>query len=474
MGYRSRSTMSRSLVLKILALALVLVYCDSAHSQKAEAYSGQYSTFVNGSNFGIYLHGQKGDVLKTISMTHGDNTTLIAQTAGLAAHKTISVLLDEAAGGRCDACRTMTEHLISTMAQVVKDTGSMKEDGGKYRISVDNDAASKAVSSMCSNAAYEKYAVHITKACAEFLSENGTDVVNTITGMINEGDLAKTFDAVCVKKLGACKSAPKLPEKPSKCRLCMETMSLFEYRLRRDSRAGLDTTALKDSMNLGKRKAVDTSYLSRKHVQTRLPELCQDMRASMFISEAPAQALVEFCDEIVTDHEDEVVGAFAKSTAGSAIRKVCIDTAEVCDAQTYDQLKHDLATSPQRVAFGPLDITIREGRDATGTQKLTPAQRAVLADHKVQKKATPVAAQRTATKPSAPQASKLTNEDLIGKIQDFLDEMEAAGRLTAAEQDGLLKKAFKADAALLRCYRMNQAKGSDKLLARMKLLLPRK
>jgi hypothetical protein len=291
--------------------------------------------------------------------------------------------------------------------------------------------------------------------------------------MIHEGDLPKTFEAVCVKKLGACKSAPKLPEKPSKCRLCMETMSLFEYRLRRDSRAGLDITDLKDSMNLGKRKAVDTSYLSRKHVQTRLPELCQDMRNSMFIAETPAQALVELCDEIVTDHEDEVVGAFAKSTADSAIRKVCIDTAEVCDAQTYDQLKHDLATSPQRVAFGPLDITIREGKDAVA-EKLTPAQKAVLADRKVQKKATPVAAQRTATKPSAPQASKLTNEDLIGKLQDFLDEMEAAGRLTVAEQDGLLKKAFKADAALLRCYRMNQAKGSDKLLARMKLLLPRK
>jgi polyhydroxyalkanoate synthesis regulator phasin len=460
----------------------------------------KYSTFVEesdlGTNFGISLLDKTGKQMKSIKMVRGENST----TTAIAAlgpddnnYKTIGVLLDESAGGRCDACRTTVEHLIVTMMELVRSNGqfsrSAPESGTHIKVSVPPEEATKAVNAMCTSAKFAKYAPHVMKGCVEFLASNGTEMVEKLNGAMQGEKFERLLDDICSGMIGVCKNRGKLPETISKCRSCAEVVSVFDYNLRRANPVADDSDGLSDAMSLNKRKKVkDLSYMSRLYVEKRLAELCgQSLQHTLLAGQTISQALNEECEDLLDQYEEDIVRAFTKKKPMfDAGREICVDVASSCSENEYDELAEQLLTGIHLVPFGPMDITItaRSDRSASGFKQLSPREKAMLAAKKeaeidsavkartgraTTKTAKPTKTTADATPPKA-KAAAMSPEEEVEALQDFIDEMESKGEISSDEAEAFLRKAFNADKALLRCYRMNRNKPAQKLLARMRLL----
>merc|ERR1711871_1059553 len=99
-------------------------------NENAKGTVTQYKVYENqtdlGTDYGVTLMLEDGRDYVHIPMKMGDNATQVAlDSVGQAGGKnnalTIAMLLDEAAGGRCDACRTTVEGLARIITNLVRD-----------------------------------------------------------------------------------------------------------------------------------------------------------------------------------------------------------------------------------------------------------------------------------------------------------------------------------------------------------------
>jgi len=479
---------SRCVLLSFAIFAIASVSFTVAQVTKYSAFVDQSEV---GMSFGISLMDEKLTEIKKIELKPGANTTLAAiETIGRndPNYKTIVVLLDESAGGRCDACRTTVENLVITMLKLVKKQGRealSKQLAGtgspNYKISIDPADATRAVNKMCIDKKFTHYAPHIMKGCVEFLSLNGTAMVSKLNAALQGENYVGLMNELCVDMLGVCMTRPEPPKKLNKCRGCAEIISLFDYKLRRSNNVAVDDHT--DTMSLTKKKKKDMSFMSKAYLQGRIDFLCatDSIQSSLLVSERFAQNLNEACDEFVSDYEEDLVRVFTKKKHMdfAAGQEFCVDVTESCSGiSEYEEASSLVMSKNDVVAFGPLEISITPQQDkASSVPRLSPAEKAAqIARKELKAQATQPKGQPKKNSPPVeePRARKqeMTQEEEIEALQDFIDEMEAQGKFSTEQSEALLRMAFNADKPLLRCYRINKNKGNAKMVARMKLILP--
>jgi len=254
--------------------------------------------------------------------------------------------------------------------------------------------------------------------------------------------------------------------------------------LRRDSRSGLESTELQDAMSLTRRKAKNKGYLSLIHIKERLSELCQGMKTILLLQDSDVQVMQDVCDELFSeDYEDEVVRAFQQQDQDVAGQAICTEVTDACTAAAFAKLPVPLMAR-NVVPYGPLPITIHI-QASKGSARLSPQEKAQriakkeMSEESTTAKKKPSAQKHNIAEKSAPptpdvkqgKSAPESEEEELAALQDFLDEWEAEGSLSSDDQEELLRRTYLADQALLRCFRLNQGKGTKKLRSRLQLLL---
>lgn len=267
------------------------------------------------------------------------------------------IALEEAAGGKCDACKTFVELLTEELKEMgrkhAKQDGNDQFGQAKKSMHVDGDMESALLQSLCKGAAYLPYADHIKKGCADLLNANGTHILRVFSGgKLRAEDTVNRKHTICAEMMQVC-PVVKPPKKVSKCRACAEAMQDLHFLLRRsinllwskttDGPNGHSSPALRDAKGIQHR-------FSRKHIIIEIQELCYDMENRH--PPAVAAEVQEVCEQLVEDYQEDIVKYFAPYQQGSAIghqhpnpaRAVCVESAKMCKPNQFDKFYESLSS----------------------------------------------------------------------------------------------------------------------------------
>jgi len=247
--------------------------------------------------------------------------------------------LENAAGGRCDACKTfvevMTETFITMGTKFAKTEGVDQFGKPQKSMHVDSEMESY-LASMCRGDLYNDYAPHIRKGCEKILSSPNSRQIFSIfnNGTLGPANVVARKTSVCSGLMKMCDEKPT-PTRTSltKCRSCAEVMEDLHLSLRRSNR---QLTFGGDKLRKKMTKNQD-GYLSRRHVASALEDLCSQLE----LRHPPSikDELEEVCETLVSEYSDDILNSFMAQNGGHQHTMpggyVCVTASEMCTRNNY-------------------------------------------------------------------------------------------------------------------------------------------
>eukprot|EP00658_Telonema_sp_P-2_P048661 TRINITY_DN37003_c0_g1_i2.p1 TRINITY_DN37003_c0_g1~~TRINITY_DN37003_c0_g1_i2.p1 ORF type:complete len:407 (+),score=114.06 TRINITY_DN37003_c0_g1_i2:145-1365(+) len=264
----------------------------------------------------------------------------------------IPMMLEEAAGGRCDACVRLTRELWRLTTQLLSEKGSMKPQdvvGKKYVFSLDMEdpAVNRRFSGLCQSENYRQLAPHIVKGCVEIMNFHANDIILRISETMKDSVMGypNLPNSVCSQLLGICPVIPVPDTTRSHCASCAAVVNELHYRLRGDSRSGKILS--RDPMVLSKKKAGVAPFMGRRHVLSRVQALCDELALNMLIPVEQAERLSETCETLVEEQEERLVTEFSSHRGQQKwrdpVRGICVDEIGVCSTEEFNEVEGMLA-----------------------------------------------------------------------------------------------------------------------------------
>jgi len=275
--------------------------------------------------FGIDVYLGR-DVFK-LKATYGDNLTSIVQefvngpaqpAVDAKGIDLITNMLHNAAGGSCDACVTMVEHLTEYFRTISLQKRPQGQDAlAKERVAIDLNDENGMVNAICGSKEYD-YAPHMKKACREWLKP---PYRKTVLYSYEGAPLEPRFivdhkQDVCANRLQVC-PIRRLKKVPNKCRACAEVFQTLDYYLRRD-----------------RQSVVAKGFRSSSHVALRLVDLCDNLYLH-FEQGRVLDRVQELCEDMVGDHEYVIARDFA---SWRSVKTTCVNVVGACKPETFDQI----------------------------------------------------------------------------------------------------------------------------------------
>lgn len=218
-----------------------------------------------------------------------------------------------------------------------RDTQEKKFAGGAGHQIVMDGQVKEAIRSLWRNPGYYEVNHFMRNWAKDTIAGRHADaIMSTLTqGAFSLDELNDRKQLICGKMTRACPLKKPTPKsgKMSACRACAEGMQDLQHMLLRD-RHDLEIGKWDRKKQGGKGKM----YCSRTHVFYRAQTLTE--RLAQYHPVRSAAKILEVSEQILEEHESEVVSAFVegcKDSIGSAGRAVCTDIAEVCDNDEYDE-----------------------------------------------------------------------------------------------------------------------------------------
>lgn len=318
-------------------------------SRSAPGLATEYETYTTRSgSVGIMLRSATGSVLANISATQHTNYTAAVESyfaarkllPGVKTPRALGMLMEEAAGGSCDACKTVVEELAVKM-------GDMKEELQKKAHSTDAKGElltpatqQRELLGICRSRRYRRYALHIQKGCFDLMERAAAR--DLLQGMANLSDTSTKHvpdfkRRFCVEATAMC-PARASPKTMGPCQLCAETMQDFRYVLRRTNRDGIVLAG--DPMALQRKpSSARARYLDRRHIVLAMQELCEE--PALRHHRSVAEELQETCEELTTEFQEVLIQAVQHSTARFGFA-TCVEKTRYCTAEEYKAVEHTL------------------------------------------------------------------------------------------------------------------------------------
>jgi len=360
-------------------LLLVAALSTLATTPPAETGSidvTSYTLMAKGDNVGVVLQQENGESNGYVSSPrHGNFTDAVAAffarkklDPGPRTLHSISMLLELANGGDCDACKTFVEEAVLRLAEVQDaKTAEAMEDARARGIdfkdltgmSMDKDFVQREFGNLCTSERYRRYALHIQAGCNEHLVTRNFlqflhAAANSTTAperripefkrlLCQVGRVQSPEDGILEDAPPPCpvRSASPAKSEWSPCRMCGESVMDLIYLLRRTHRGGIPAGG--DPMSLNKPKSGRSSaYLGDRHVRMTVQDLCSDV--SKRHSGSVATDLQEHCEDLVSDYEENLrslarEGQWLTPSPGQVI---CVDVAGSCTRPEYDDIEPHL------------------------------------------------------------------------------------------------------------------------------------
>jgi len=231
----------------------------------------------------------------------------------------ITNMLHNAAGGRCDACITMVEHLSDHFRTISLASRPQGQDSqGAERVAVDLSSEDAMANAICSSSHYKEYAPHVVKACRDWLvPPYRSTVLHAYEGVALEPRFVLDHKQdICANRLQVCPMR-QLKKVPNKCRACAEVFQTLDYYLRRDSP-----------------KVVKNSLRSPGHVALRLSDLCDNLHLH-FVQGRVLDKVQEMCEEMVGDHEFAITRGFG---SWHSVKTTCVEVVGACKPAKFDEI----------------------------------------------------------------------------------------------------------------------------------------
>jgi len=249
--------------------------------------------------------------------------------------------LEEAAGGKCDACKTlvelMSERFIEMGLKFAKVTGTDQFGKPIKSMHVEPEQESY-IASLCKAEKYNDYAPHIRKGCWDTLSAEGSRSIFQIfhNGTLGPETVVARKVQLCGERLKVCEVKPATPSgSMGQCRACGEVMEDLSFLLRRASRSlVLGGDALRKKMS-----KVTSGYLSKRHILRELEDLCMEIEG--IHPPSVKDDLVEMCETLAEEYQEDIVAAFVARPQGHQLaipgKEVCVKAAELCSEAAYNR-----------------------------------------------------------------------------------------------------------------------------------------
>lgn len=290
--------------------------------------------------------------------------------------------LEEAGGGKCDACKTFVELLTEEFKQLglkhAKQVGTGEFGQAEKSMHVDQDMEATLVRSLCQGSRYKPFAAHIRKGCTDLMgSGEGGEILRTFqAGKLRPNDTVHRKQSICTDIAQVCPSV-KVPKKINRCRACSEAMQDLHFVLRRAAHSPW-SPELEPARGS---KSAQLHRYSRKHVMSELQELCYDSEQRH--PTAVAAEVQEVCELITEDYLEEVVSAFSVMKSGPAAghynpnpaRVVCVDSTKFCKPRQFDSIYESLThfhhnfTSRQMKAVKAAEAAAAQQEDSIGASQ---------------------------------------------------------------------------------------------------------
>jgi len=347
------STMASTTHLAVLVLSCVILTFTTTHAQRpgtlqqraASVYDLRYGVDLFLDSKTLRLRAGIGDnVTAIVEKFLIDNSISHAPTAAL-----VDRMLRQAGGSRCDACKTMVEHLHVYLRDVSMKARPQGQDSlNKERVTFDEEQEKAVASTVCQGKSYVDYSDSTRDFCMEQLGgPNRKPVMRRWEGeKLEDSHLPQRKNNVCTELLQVCPPlSVRSSRLPERCEACMEAFQTLEFTMGRDSNK-IRLGGSIDPLSFGKVKKQGQGYGSSLHAALRVEELCGELHKSF--SGSTLENIQETCEEIVSDHESEVKRAFItanehrESLFGAGrrvrVRDVCVEIAGACRVDEFDRL----------------------------------------------------------------------------------------------------------------------------------------
>merc|ERR1712196_361128 len=244
--------------------------------------------------------------------------------------------LEEAQGGKCDACNTLVEMLTAYFQELgikhAKQVGHDMYGKPAREMHIGNDME-KMVGLICSSDKYNPYGFHIRQGCNNMLADERAPLAlrKFQGGTLRPSDTVERKQHICVQLYDVCPMKPINGTRRSDittCRACGESMMDLHYSLRRSGRPWVPV-------------ATPASRMSRKHIISELEELCVDTEHRH--PPVHVDEIREYCEQLVEDYTDEIVRAFvAQPETGQSnpapVKQVCVAVTQACAPEEFEQV----------------------------------------------------------------------------------------------------------------------------------------
>jgi len=250
--------------------------------------------------------------------------------------------LYQGSGYLCDACKILNEEIHRTVIAVTNskikkaEAEEKKFEGGAGHQIVMDSQVKDAIKELWRNPGfYEVDKFFRDWAKDTIKGPRSGEIFSTLTqGAFGMNELLARKDVICTGMLNVCPAKPPAPssQKMSSCRACVEGFQDFSHKLARDRK---DIVIGKFDR---KKQGGGNMYCTRAHVYFRLQELQESL--AQFHHSSSLAKIQEVVEQIVEEHENEVVTAFVqgcKDSIGAGARAVCTDIAEVCDNDEFEE-----------------------------------------------------------------------------------------------------------------------------------------
>merc|ERR1712054_226533 len=267
------------------------------------------------------------------------------------AHEKMVYWLNQGAGHLCDACKFMIEEMQRTILVLANEKIKARDTEGKnfqggagHQIKMDEEMKAK-VRKSCDNPNYHTANIDMRKWCQTTMDGNhSTAVVNSLMqGSFGLEDLLARQDGVCGNLVKVCPAKPKQGHAMTPCRACAEAFQDLDQLLQRDRRdIDVGTLGIKAHQQ---RKASDRRFRGRQHVYQKSQDLCSSVNNRH--PTGAATVIQEVCEEIMEEHEDDVVRAFVQGSIGApgaSAQEVCVNIADKCTAEEFESVRTSLAS----------------------------------------------------------------------------------------------------------------------------------
>jgi len=289
--------------------------------------------------------------------------------------------LHQGAGHFCDACKYTMEEAHRRVLKIAQEkiqsndkTGRRERDfeGGRgHELTID-DKIKTEVESICESQQFAHANLDARKWCQMTMKgRHKATVFSALTqGTFGFEDLLRRQNTICGPQvLGVCKPKAWLGAGISQCRACAEAFQDFDRILQNDRR-DIDVGSLGVKAHKKTVSAADRQFRGRHHVWQKSQELCTTVQ-----QRHPAKAasvIQEVCEEVVEEHESQVVRAFVEGghgEPGASAEKVCVEIAEKCEEDEFNAIRKELASyhATDYPFTQPMDAPKQQGGAATGS-----------------------------------------------------------------------------------------------------------